>query len=485
MGALLGVIISKLLMRAYAIWNISSETGWSLGDFLPLPELRRLILVCLVLCIAAAASYPMFTSDTWWFLTCAPLFCLFYFPIAVGLKARADSNYNSGQRVMLLTQSLPIGGLERMVFDLSCALDSDGQWQPFVCVYDQDSNRIQEGLIPLLRQRGIAVLLHRKPIGFSFLTPFWIVGIILRYRISVIHSHNLGPLIYGVLAKLLLLGRVRLMHTQHSLLHLSENPRYLVYERIFSRFADRIALVAPEMVANYQEWKIRSERLEVIPNGIPVPQSPTLSREQRLSRRDELMRILPDSLSQQALKADRAAIWILYLARVHPVKGQLHAIDVWESLAPQDRSRCFMLFVGPEAHSGALHDLKGRIAGSKDNSRVFIVGSTHNPSQWLDSADIFLSCSEFEGLPLAPLEAICRGVNAICSDIPGHRFLKDHAKLFNLQHPEDAAAEIHRAVNQLKDGDLRQISRAGFDWVKTNYSVTQMMDRYKELYGRV
>jgi glycosyltransferase involved in cell wall biosynthesis len=197
------------------------------------------------------------------------------------------------------------------------------------------------------------------------------------------------------------------------------------------------------------------------------------------------MRILPDSLSQQALKADRAAIWILYLARVHPVKGQLHAIDVWESLAPQDRSRCFMLFVGPEAHSGALHDLKGRIAGSKDNSRVFIVGSTHNPSQWLDSADIFLSCSEFEGLPLAPLEAICRGVNAICSDIPGHRFLKDHAKLFNLQHPEDAAAEIHRAVNQLKDGDLRQISRAGFDWVKTNYSVTQMMDRYKELYGRV
>lgn len=483
-GALLGVLISKLLMRVYAIWHIRLDTGWRFKEFLPLPELRRLVLLCLVLGFFAVAAYPAFTSDIWWFLTCAPLFCLLYFPLAVGLKARAESNANAGQRVMLLTQSLPIGGLERMVFDLSTALESDGQWQPFVCVYDQDSNTIQEGLIPLLRQRGISVLLHRKPGGFSFLTPFWIAKVALRYRILVIHSHNLGPLIYGILAKVVLLGRVRLIHTQHSLLHLRDNPRYLAYERFFSRFADKIALVAPEMVENYRAWGINSGLIEVIPNGIPVPSHPPLTREKRLDNRDALLGMLPDSKVRRVLQAERSATWILYLARVHPVKGQLHAIDVWESLAPQDRERCFMIFVGPEAHPGALDVLRARIAAAKDSSRVLIVGPTHNPSQWLDAADVFLSCSEFEGLPLAPLEAICRGVRAICSDIPGHRFLMAQARLFNLNRPEDAASEIHRFMNQLNEGELSKLPRDGFDWVQSQYSVEQMMKRYKDLYGR-
>lgn len=52
---------------------------------------------------------------------------------------------------------------------------------------------------------------------------------------------------------------------------------------------------------------------------------------------------------------------------------------------------------------------------------VFLHGYCSDVAPWLQAADIFVSNSSSEGMPLAVLEAICCGCKAVLSDIPPHR----------------------------------------------------------------
>ncbi len=398
----------------------------------------------------------------------------------------ADARSTSEQlRILILVQTLYIGGLEKMVRDLSRELNISGKIQLQVCAYEQPAEDSRQNFVADLRSCGIVVHTLHKPVGFSLSTVFQIARLVKKERLSIIHSHDLGALLYAAMAKIVLLGKVRLVHTQHSLVNLAERWRNRLYQRVFARFVDQMVTVSDETARLYREIGVGKAPLSVVHNGIAVPAAPTLQRSIRLQNREEL---LGSSEITEPLKSRldsmRNAVWLLYIARIHPVKGQLQALKLWSELPSALHSRAALLIVGPEAFAGEMAKLLELVRTCPSPDRIFVLGGTTKPKLWYDAADVALSCSEFEGLPLGPLEAIAHGLPMLLSDIIGHRFLSSRAEFYPLDNPQVGARKLSSLIEQAESPTASTANqlKARAEWVREEYSLEKMCRAYEEIY---
>lgn len=343
----------------------------------------------------------------------------------------------------MLTQYLGLGGLERMILNLATSLKSEFQWQPQVFVFDHSKyTDPSANLGSSFEAVGIPVVFFSKGKGFSFQAVLKIARIVLEQDVSVIHSHDLGALIYGACAKVASLGRVRLVHTQHSFVHLARKKRYQLYEKFFTFFADEVTVVSPDTLDTYRKLGLSERRIHFVPNGVRFAVGSGGNRL-TLAQRGEARRAAVESLGGQptvpALQTLLGAHWVLYMARVHGRKGQDHAMKLWSALEPSVRRKATLLFVGLETEPGQLDKLNKAIEAAPDRDRVLYLGPTHQPGLWLQASEVFLSSSEFEGMPLASIEAAGSGLALVLSAIPGHESLKSNSLQYPLEHPEQGA----------------------------------------------
>jgi len=384
----------------------------------------------------------------------------------------------------MLTQYLGIGGLERMILSLCRKLASVQSCEPFVFAYDQDEASNYVNLISDFKKGNIPVESYKKPAGFSIRVITKLRRLVKLNKIDIVHSHNLGSLIYASFVKLFSSGRVKLVHTQHSFIHLGDRKRYRVYEKLFTRFVDELTVVSCDTKQTYIELGFPGEKIHVISNGIEFPSEPIINRSQKVAARQELLKALNNDGPAGAGPPNVEDIWILYMARLHPQKGQVGALHVWRSLDPSLRQRASLIFVGPEAEPGQVANIQVESAKSADGDRVFIMGSTNEPIRWAQCADVYLSCSEFEGMPLGPLEAVGCGVPCVLSDIPGHKFLAAFAELFDREQPDLAARLIEGAISRSERDGAREMARL---WDQAGplieqFSQDEMGKRYAEVY---
>jgi glycosyltransferase involved in cell wall biosynthesis len=384
-------------------------------------------------------------------------------------------------KVLMLTQYLHMGGLERMVLNLSTALKAQGEWEPRVFVFDRLPGAGPENdLTPAFADEEIPVDARPKAPGFSTRTVLDVRETLAAEDIRVLHTHDLGALIYGVCAKLLSLGRVRLVHTQHSFVHLSRRPIYKLYERFFARFADEIAVVSEDTRRSYEELGIPARKIHVVPNGVRFPaEGPAGPRRDRAGLLDGL-----EPAARAALAPFLESRWILYLARLHRTKGQDRALELWGRLSPAARARCALLFVGPESEAGRLQLLRAAVAKAPDGFRVLCLGATPRPERWLACADLALSCSEFEGMPLGPIEAAGNGLPLVVSAIPGHEVVKDWSRQYPLADPAQGARAVEDVLAEL---DAAPPDRALRAWenareLRSRNSLPRMAAEYARLY---
>ena len=143
------------------------------------------------------------------------------------------------------------------------------------------------------------------------------------------------------------------------------------------------------------------------------------------------------------------AQWILCLARLHPGKGQDIALKVWRELPETVRTGLVLFFVGQETQVGYREILQEDIRRAPHSERIILAGPSEHPQDWIQCADLFLSGSLHEGMPLAPLEAVGAGLPVLLTRIEGHQFLKPWASLFDPETPEEGAKETLAILNML------------------------------------
>ncbi|MCB0337494.1 MAG: glycosyltransferase, partial [Bdellovibrionales bacterium] len=308
-GALMALLLTKFAMRVFVINYMHKALGWPLSQMIPVAIILRYSLASLVLSLLSGATYVLFSSEIVWFVTVGPVFALLYLGYCLTLKAPIEQQ---APKVLMVTQSVEIGGLEKMILYLSRGLSATHEIPTSVFCYDHNAPS-RRSLTERFNEANIPLTLYTKPSGFSPAMVYALIKEVYRQDITIVHAHDLGSLMYAVIAKVFCTRKIRLVLTQHSFVHLARKNRYTLYEKIFTAMVDEICCVSTEIETQYRSFGITNRYISVIPNGVDFPHVP-MQKLGKFKAKSVL------ASEHEVLAGHQSRLWLLYLARVFPGK---------------------------------------------------------------------------------------------------------------------------------------------------------------------
>ena len=100
------------------------------------------------------------------------------------------------------------------------------------------------------------------------------------------------------------------------------------------------------------------------------------------------------------------------------------------------------------------------------------------------ASDIFVSGSEFEGMPLGPIEALGAGIKVFLSDIPGHAALLGKAEKFSLSDKPSGAKALRKLVDTI-DSCFEETRSNAWEQgreVRERFGIDEMTAEYERHY---
>lgn len=299
--------------------------------------------------------------------------------------------------------------------------------------------------------------------SFSVLAFWRLAKVIRREKIALIHSHGKGAGVYGRLLGLVT-GRP-VVHTFHGFhyRHLRGAKRflYLAVERwLAKRSAALLNVSASERETCVEAGILDGTNSIVVPNGVVVP------------------------AYQRAAIVDGASCeWVLInVARHEPEKGVDGVLRLARALSGLGLSYQLWL-VGDGEQRAELEDLANSY-GIKE--RVRFLGFRDDVASLMQAADIFVSASHGEGMPLTVLEAMAAGLPSVVSDVVGNCDVVEPGRtgfLYPLNQPEVGAKAVGRLMADA--GLYNRCSLASHEIARAAYSVEVMCERVAEIYEQV
>ncbi|MET9500834.1 glycosyltransferase [Streptomyces sp. NPDC006622] len=366
-----------------------------------------------------------------------------------------------GPRVLHLTQPVD-GGVARVVTDLAGAQLAAGLHVTVAC---PDSPLAED-----LRSLGVDVRrweASRAP-GPALPGEVRRLGRVLdAVRPDLVHAHSAKA---GLAGRLAVRGRIPTVFQPHAWSFEAVGgvtaALALRWERSGARWADRLVCVSEAERATGERAGITG-RWTVVPNGIdPRRFHPAPAGTARAA-------LLPDT--------DPAAPLVVCVGRLCRQKGQDVLLAAWDAvLARVPGARLALVGDGPDRDA-----LRRRAPES-----VVFTGSVADAVPWYQAADLVVLPSRWEGMALAPLEALACGRPVVVSEVDGARESLPAALAPRcLVAPEDTAALARAVAELLLDPPLRErLGRQGRCYVLSTHDVRrtagQIAGVYRELLGR-
>ena len=303
--------------------------------------------------------------------------------------------------------------------------------------------------------------------GFSPFAVLRLAMLIAKLRPSVVHSHNLGPLIYAALATLH--GRTApLVHGEHALLLPWEKaPRRLAQRRRYFRTCRAVHTVAPSMREELTALELKTRELLVIENGVDTE------------------RFVPTDRTdvRRALGIPVDALLLGLVGRFGPHKGHRTLLDAFDRLIEQ-HPRCALLLVG--AGGSEETAIRERITASPHRERIFLAGFQSNPIPYYQALDLLVIPSTNEGMSNAALEAMACGIPVLGNTGCGHESILAHGT-DGFISDLSSADSVRRALDTLLHTPQRLVDTGARarTTVAHRFSLVRMLDAYDHLYRSV
>lgn len=465
------LILMLLLQFVLRLYALDQSIHWLESEWKTLWPWKFQLKIIFLSLVLGSLTYTFYLQHPTQFFLIFQFFIFafiyFYFALPWYFQIKSEIR-QSPQKILLLTQYLHLGGLEKMLLNLAQDINPS-RYHPLVCVYDKIPNTpiIDDQFSP------ISVFRINKKNGFSIRLVAQLLRLCWKNECYLIHAHDLGAFIYAALARLCSFGNIKVIYTVHSLVHLTKSKNYLWYEKIFYWLASKTVIVSQPLAQEYRH-KITKYPVVVINNGIPItkikaeiqPFSKSLLRKQfnfkfKIPNEDETK-------------------WLVSIARLHPGKGQAELIEIWSQLPVTIKKITHILFVGEETSLDYKNHLQRRIDQLGADHNLHLVGPSHEVLQWLKAADAFISGSQFEGLPLSVLEALAVNTPIILSNIAGHQIFQPVAHYLDTGSTEQGAQQLALALQNLDRFSAEQLDQC----IKV-FDIHAMTTQYENLYKQV
>jgi glycosyltransferase involved in cell wall biosynthesis len=365
------------------------------------------------------------------------------------MTARQTMTTTNRHRVLHLMQSFDVGGLEKMVASLALEAMAAGHVAG-VAAYAEDGP-----MRAVLREAGVPTWLLAYRGGADPTLSARLAWLLRREGFTHLHTHHLGPFLYGALAARA--AGARHVHTEHSH-EWYDTPRRRLAGRLMDVQA-RVACVSDE-VARWREQTLGCPRSTVVPNGVPL--EPTTTRAEARAR----------------CGLDDGAFVVGSVGRLAPEKGHRVLVDAFARVRdhlPHAR----LLLVGDGRERAAL---AARVRELELEEVVRFTGRVDDARDVLPALDVFALPSFREGLPLAVLEAAAQSVPFVASDVGAlSQLARSGAGV--VVPPGDVTALARALLSCAGDPvSSRRRGSAGRDLVVERFSVRAMVEGYEALY---
>jgi len=313
--------------------------------------------------------------------------------------------------------------------------------------------------------------------SYNFENYFSFYKLIKNKKIKILHTYFSPACYYAALV-----GRfagIRKIYRTAANLPLSlhkckgfvDRSLYILSRRIFTEILfNKVFCRSKSVYEEYRAMGIPEKQLEIVDGGVN-----TNIYRKRLELRNHYRSkygILPSEIA------------ICSIGRLVPIKR----FDILIEAVNLIKKNIKFCIIG----DGPLREaLRNRIYEYGLTEKVYLLGHFENISDILNIFDIFISCSNSEGMSNAILEAMATEIPVVLSNIPPHREFFDEAnkrglvigELFENNSPEDLASKIEKLLDN--PPKLKHLGLNCRHLVEQRYSLSRRIEKELHLYGLI
>jgi glycosyltransferase involved in cell wall biosynthesis len=352
-------------------------------------------------------------------------------------------------KILHLVRSLNVGGLEKVVVDLTKGLAGRDIDSYLGCLVEKgvwcDNAVVVDVWCGDLESRGVIR---------SF---FDLCRYVKANKIDIIHTHNSHPHKYGAFVSLV--TGIPLVHTKHGR-NWPDNPRWVWFSRQLSRFTKVIVPVSKEIEVIVTDIeKVPAGKVVTIVNGVRV----------------EDIRIQPIRERQEFV--------IGSIGRFSPEKQYPFLVRAFARFV--EMSGCSPLQLILVGDGIERENIEAEIEQYGLGGSVLLPGMSNDVQGWLAKMDLFCLSSDQEGTSVTLLEAGAAGLPAVVTDVGGNGEIVEDG-VTGIVVPSGDENKMCTAFIELADTALREkMGMAARERIRKYYSVDIMVDKYIEIYANV
>lgn len=343
-------------------------------------------------------------------------------------------------RVLHVLNDLSHGGAESFVFSL---------------LEEANSNGLAFGVMLLHRNDGIANQQRIKALKSDSIGVYQLKGFLslLRairdFKPDVIHCHNLKSLLVCLFVKMSILGRVKLVFTQHT----SYLKRKHFHKVVF-RFVDAYCAIC-EVARRDFESIIPPGKIFLAKNGIK------------------------DGVNENVSLRSDGKCNVGMIARFHPIKNHDLLIDAAGFLKDINQIDYFKFILVGDGECKEYAEAKVKELGCEE--AFYFTGSKENARQYIAGFDYLILCSKNEGFPITILEALQMEKPVIATKVGGvPDLVKDGLNGFLIE--SDDAELLARTLLKAKSREVQSRFRDYYEKHDFDFTVGASLKNHLEIY---
>lgn len=362
-------------------------------------------------------------------------------------------------RVLEVLASLRRAGAERVAVSVACGLDRTRFEPAVVSLYDAFSG----GFEPDLEACGLKVWHLGKRRGFDPRMWYRVSRVIRLFRPNIIHTHSY--VLRYVLPARAANPHGIVVHSVHNSAEREVDRTGRMVHRIGFRLGVQPVAISDEVARSFREL-YGSEPAAIIYNGAGVENG------FQAGARESWRRVHGFS---------PADLLIVSAARFEPQKNPLGLIAAFARALPR-LPASHLIMAGEGSLLGECRALAARLGVS---DRVYFPGLCRDVAELLSACDIFALASDWEGVPVAVIEAMAARLPVVATAVGGVGELVETDVTGLLVPPGDAHALAEAMADLAGDPERRRGMGERARQRAERFDASVMVASYARLFERL